>query len=229
MKDNAQRHTHDTSLSDKQAKKKKMAIVIIAACLVATVGALVMNLDLDIDFGGSDTQAPKKQLVYDANGEHRMSLWDPDWETDIFTVERWLDKNRYLTYVENGMAITITDGKYSDYGDAAAFMAEYFDTLMHGDAQALNEFYAESYFESNARFEAITMQKIYDMRMEYITSNVNQSTTEYVYKITYKILENDGTFRNDVVSDAERAQFYTIVDDGYELKITDVSYSYSVE
>lgn len=216
-------------MQDKSKKKKAMAIAIAVACIICAVGMFFMQSgDAVFDFieGLIPEETEKVQLVYDGYGEHRMSLWDPDWETDIFTVERWLDKNRYLTYVDNGMAITITDGKYNEFGDTVEFMADYFDTLMHGDAEALNGFYADSYFEENDRFEAITMQKIYDMRMEYIKSTDVGSTTAYVYKITYKILENDGTFRDDMVSDAERPQFYTLVDDGIAIKITDVSYSY---
>ena len=46
--------------------------------------------------------------------------------------------------------------------------------------------------------------------------------TEYVYKLQYKIMENDGTFRDDILSDGVKPQFYTLIDDGANLLITDV-------
>jgi len=101
---------------------------------------------------------------------------------------------------------------------------------MHGDAEAVCSFFAESYFDSHKRWEKITMQKLYDMRVEYL-KNVDVTDdgipkTKWYYKVTYKIMENDGTFRDDLISDATKAQYYVLTDDGWEMKITDISYSY---
>ena len=54
-----------------------------------------------------------------------------------------------------------------------------------------------------------------------ITQN-GKIVTEYVYKLQYKIMENDGTFRDDILSDGVKPQFYTLIDDGANLLITDV-------
>ena len=215
-----------------EAKKKRMTIVVAVACAVCVIGLVFMSFEAQISElidSAFNKETELVQLVYDGNGVHRISLYDPDWETNIFDVERWLEKNRCITYVDNGMAVTITDEAYDEYGICVEFMALYFKALMYGDADALCGFYADSYFIENERWAKITMQKVYDMRMELINTVYNQSEIIYVYKISYKIMENDGTFRDDVVSDAERAQFYSIVDTGDEIKITDVSYSYSVK
>ena len=78
------------------------------------------------------------------------------------------------------------------------------------------------------------MQKVYDIYVELIKNtdiklDNGSDAIEYVYKISYKILENDGTFRRDIESDAARPQFYTVIDDGISLLITDVSYTYTAE
>lgn len=198
-------------------KKRRMATFVAIAVIITIVGIFVINLP-----ESTEVEKQKKETT------QRISLWDPDYETDIFTLQRWLSKNRYLTYKNGGVSITITNGRYSEYGDTVDFMAKYFDALMHGDANLVNSFYSKEYFEKNKPFENITMQKIYDMTIEFLKrtdSKVNGiNATIYVYRVTYKILENDGTFRNDLVSDAEKAQFYSIVDYGSKMEISDVSY-----
>jgi len=206
-------------------RKKKLAITMAVMCAVAVVGMFFLESDLTFDFSSRDTEIV--QHVYDGSGVHRISLWDPDWETNIFNRRDYLDKNRYLTYAEGGMEITLVDGSYSDYGEGIELLAAYFDALMHGDAALVNSFYSDAWLaENNGGFTKITMQKLYDMKVEYLSrvDNKSAATTDWYYKISYKIMENDGTFRNDIPSDAVRAQYYTVHDNGYELEITYVGY-----
>lgn len=216
------------SIDPAKAKKKKRAAIAIAAmCAICVVGMFFMNSEtLTFDFL-EKTETDVVQHVYSADGVHRISLWDPDWETDIFERGDWLDKTRFVTYVEGGMEITIVDDDHAAYGEPVAMFADYFDALMHGDAALVNSFYSDAWLaENNGGFTKITMQKLYDMKVEYLSrvDNKSAATTDWYYKISYKIMENDGTFRNDIPSDAVRAQYYTVHDNGYELEITYVGY-----
>lgn len=215
--------------TDKQKNKKRAAVIIAAACFVCIVGLFFLNTgELTFDFDLFKPQTTE-QVVYDGSGQHRISLYDPDWESDIFKNREYLDRNRYITYVEGGLSITLVDGDYAAYGEPVELLAGYVDALMNGDSELADSYFADSYFETHEHLGAITMQKLYDIKVEYITSSTIDDAIVYVYKLTYKIMENDGTFRADVTSDAEKPQFYTIVDDGYALRITDVSNSYMVE
>ncbi len=209
-------------LDAKQKKKRRAAIIVTAACVICVIGLFFLGSDgMSFDFDIFTTKEPV-QHVYSADGQHRLSLYEPDWESDIFENRRWLDLNRYVAYVEGGMTVTLVDGDYASYGEPVAFLADYCDALMHGDAERLNSFYSDEYWKSHERYDKITMQKLYDIKIQVIEN----SDTRYVYKLTYKIMENDGTFRDDMVSDAERPQFYTMVETANGLAITDVSYSY---
>jgi hypothetical protein len=132
------------------------------------------------------------------------------------------------------MSITLVDSDYTAYGEPVEMFAGYIDALMHGDAEAINDYYADSYFETHELLKAITMQKIYNIKIEYISKNdvvdpANGTITHYFYKLSYMIMENDGTFRNDLVSDAEKPQFYELLDNGSEIKIIDVKNYYQPE
>ena len=215
----------------KQKYKKPVAIGMLIAVAVAIVGGIWMYLD-SLPDDAPDTvtvETVPVQYVYDADGYHRPSFWDPDWETDIFTLQRYLDKNRYITFKDGGVSIMMIDGEYDEYGVCVKFLADYIETLTKGDAESLNRYYSEAWLEANGRYEAFTMQKIYDAVIELIVSEDSvkngMAVTQYVYKLSYKILENDGTFRSDVESDASRPQFFYVLDDGNSMYITDVTYS----
>ncbi len=203
---------------DKQTKKRRMITAIVIVLAISVVGLIFLFLEDRID--SVEPKGTDETTI-------RPLLAIPNWGEDIYEDEEWLDKNRFITYVDGGMSVTLTDGNYDGYGICVDFMALYFEALMQGNAEALCGFYADEYFASNYKWDEITMQRVYDMKLEHITTTATPSETVYVYKVSYKIMKNDGTFRNDVKSDAERPEFYTIVDDGHDIRITDVSYSYN--
>lgn len=209
---------------DISKKKKRMLVCIVVVCIAAVIGLVFLEFEDKITDTEDTAPAPSYQGGY---SDDDMKFYHPDWETNIFEYEPWLEKNRYITYKEGGMSTVIADDGYGEYGIEVEFMSLYFKALMHGDADALCGFYSDAYLEANGRFDKFTMQKVYDIVLERIDAKDNTGDSVYVYKVSYKILENDGTFRDDVLSDGVRAQYYTIVDDGYELKITDVSYTYN--
>lgn len=214
-------------------RKKTAAIITAAACGICIVGLFFLNTgDLTFNFDLLFKPEETVQYVYSADGEHRISLYEPDWESDIFENKEYLDKNRYITYVDGSVSVTIVDDKYSDYGEPVALLAEYVDALIHGDAELANSFFADSYFEENEPLDKITMQKLYNISIEFIAKKDAVlpelgTVTQYVYKLGYMIMENDGTFRNDVTSDALKPQFYTIIDTSSGLEIYDISNYYN--
>ena len=217
----------DKFRSKKRKRQKTAAVITAAACGVCVIGLFFMNTgELNFDFGILHKET--EQVLYDGKGEHRISLYDPDWESDIFLNPDWLDKNRYITYTENGMSLTLVDNDFASCGKPVEMFGEYVDALMHGDAEKVNSFYTDSYFVAHNKYEKITMQKLYNIEVEYISqSDVTiggKSFVQYVYKLTYMIMENDGTFRDDLVSDAMKPQYYTLLDDGETIKISDITY-----
>ena len=112
-----------SKIVQKKDKKKTVAIVVTVLCLVAVVGLFFLNTgDMTFDFSslgnlfsGKKDDTEEIQYVYDGSGKHRMSLYDPDWETDIFTYKKYLDKIRFISYVEDGMEVMLVDEDYAAY------------------------------------------------------------------------------------------------------------------
>ncbi len=210
-----------------------MIIAIIVALVICVLGVIAIKLDLlTADIGSKKESETMDGYVFNGVSWQRPNLCEPDFETDIFTLERYLELNRYLTYTKDGISETIVDINDGYYDDTVHMMHEYFDALMHGNAEKVNSFYTEDYFKENNRYEKITMQKIYDMEMEYISErddNINGvPCTVYFYRVSYKILENDGTFRSDIQQDnAKIPLFYELIDTGSSVKISSVQSKYN--
>ena len=134
-------------MNTKKARyKKPVAIAWCVALGICILGGVWMIVDSRREEPKTPVEtrdpADTTQYVYTADGYHRPSFYDPDYDTDIFTYQPWLDKLHYITYVDGGFKQMITDGSHSDYGEPIEMFASYFDALMHGDAQTLNSFYA---------------------------------------------------------------------------------------
>ena len=118
-----------SNIVQKRNKKKTVAIVVAVVCIISVIGLFFLNTgDMTFDFsslgnlfGGKKDTTDEIQYVYDGSGKHRMSLYDPDWETDIFTYKKYLDKIRFISYVEDGMEVMLVDEDYAAYGEPMAF------------------------------------------------------------------------------------------------------------
>ncbi len=221
---NKKKKSADTVLTPERKKQKKLAAaILISVCVLALVGKFFLDAGyISFEDNASSSVAGNDDIVI------KPVLRHPDWETNIFELEEYLEKNRYLTYTQSGYSIMITDEDYAAFEKPVELFASYFDALMHGDAEKVNSFYSDSYFEDHEPFEKLSMQKLYDMGIEILgivdSEMDGRAVTNYYYKVTYKIMANDGLFRDDLISDAERPQYYTVTDFGNEFKITGVGY-----
>ena len=85
--------------------------------------------------------------------------------------------------------------------------------------------FTEAFFEKYERQGAFTPQMIYDTRVESAGIEKNGTATEaYNFAVEYKIFRNDGTFRDDILSDSSRRLYFRLTDEGGTLKIDSITY-----
>lgn len=190
-------------------------ILIIAALVLALVGLSQLE---SMDF--SDSLAKYDQAA--ATEGSKIFLAVPDYETDIMTIPEYTEKNLYIRYTNGGETFTVLPEEYSSYGACMELFGAYFDALKAGDAETVNSFYSDEYFSEHAPFADITMQKIYDIHIEFISNEVEGSDVVYSFKVSYKIMRNDGTFRPDLQSDSAMYQLYSLAYDFDTVRITSV-------
>ena len=62
--------------------------------------------------------------------------------------------------------------------------------------------------------ERFAPQMLYDIRIEMLSNDPqNDGTVLYAFNVEYKIHRNDGTFRNDIDSDASKKLYFELYED----------------
>ncbi len=162
----------------------------------------------------------------------KFNFYPADYEEDIFEDERYLAliDNGFIYYTDHATNLTvgIERDNAETQGEEVKFMVEYIYSIINGDSEGYNNFFSEKYFSENERKDVFTMQKLYDVNItKELPTNVsdkNSSYTQYVFILEYRILENNGTFRDDFL-DGKRKQYITVTDREGRLLIDSISVS----
>lgn len=178
-----------------------LAVVVVAYVIVPGIAKLAEYIESRNDDGyKSDYMDDIKSL----------SFYPADYNENIFEDEEYMGLNRYLSYTKGSDTYTITDDDYSRYDITVGFFAEYFDSVINGEYETYNNYFTEEYFEENSNKTRFTPQKLYDINVKFKSTSTVDGATSYIYYVTYKIFENNGTFRNDIESDSERMLVYEL-------------------
>lgn len=153
-----------------------------------------------------------------------------DFETDILSDPDYLSLDRSVSFKQGNQTVTIDKDFRSENG-TVEFMLDYLDCIISGNYKRYCDFFSELFFESESVPEIFTMQRVYEITIEFLseTSVVesNKNYTEYRLSLDYKINRNDGTLRNDMGSDCFRTQYFLITNRDGDLKIDTIK-SYNI-
>lgn len=208
--------------------KKKIIVlsVMIAMLIITFIGIIFMSNDdsSQTDFISS--------YVYDYEIEHPSYIfYTPDYSADITKDNDYLKQVPYIYYTNGGLTECITDENYSDYGPIVEFFGAYFDSLKSGDTDAYISLHTERYFNYNYKPYQIAPQRLYNINIELIATAITDDplygeVEKAIVKTSYMIMKNDGTFRNDIGSDASRPQYLEVVNIGRDIFIDAKGYSF---
>lgn len=181
----------------KSSKSKKILIRII--CIIVAVIIFMMVASF-----GMNTYL-QKRAEKDAQKVH-FDFAPADYDENIY------EDTEYLALIERGF-INYTDYETNltlginyedaiDHGEDVLFMVDYIYTIVAGDAEAYNEFFSGEYYKKNEPKDEFTMQKLYEVNISKVSQTKESDKTgntynKYQYIVKYKILDNNGTFRND--------------------------------
>ncbi len=219
--------------------KRNQKALLIAAFLILLIGLLVLLNTIDFnDFQTStaDTTAPYTPDTY---GEFYFE--EPNYTEDITKNEGYNELSHKIIYTYGSQSQEITESNSVDvYGD---FFYEYFTSLMSGfsgsadTSVGFNAFYNEVYFKKHSSFGKFAPQKLYDISIDKLTElqRIDEAVTEedkdYIgcylisFEVKYKIYQNDGTFRRDIVGNEVLPQIITLIQyRNGDIKINSVSY-----
>ena len=201
-------------------KSKRMKFIIIAvlagSLVLLAVCAAIPSLSKDL-FGGGGR---REEITVDPS-----KLADTKEEDfDIFEYDEYLKYDRTVYLFDRGMGTTVSvkADKAEQYGDAFVMICDILDAINRGDVDAYNSMVNEP-----LRRTSFTQQQIYGIQIQTYSKKTmvgknNLEYIEYVYKVKYKIHENNGTYRNDILSDASRDQYFVINDSSGEMLVMDI-------
>ena len=204
-------------MSENLKNKKKPAIIFISILCAVVVIITIVYVVL---YFVSKNNMPKTA------GD--VFLYEPDYNAQIMTEEQYLIKDRRISYCDGFGTWYIYDenGNYSTSDDVQLFLIEYVNDLVAGDATALKAKYSSELVTKLKLPDRMTQQRIYETKLtELSKKEINQNGEiyfEYEYKIEYKIMRNDGTFRVDLASDSVKGQYFTIEQREENITITKV-------
>ncbi len=196
--------------------KVKLILVIAAVVIILAASLILINISQN-----SFVDPATNPYMTD---ENEIYFYEPDYELDITTVDEYMELDR-LIYFKNGsetFGYTIEDAP--SYNNAGAYFSKYFTALMNGDDDTLNTLYTADWLASNGIFADVAPQMVYDMNVEIIASNSSEESGQYEADVSYKIYENNGTFRRDIGSDAARVRRVTLITVDGQLQISRIQY-----
>jgi len=139
----------------------------------------------------------------------------PPYEGDIMENSDYLEKNRQFCYCADpdGLGVTypLNEAELKKLDSSVNFVCQYLQAVINGDVTAYNAMLSTEYVEKNGYQAAFNPQMIYNVTIyEYESQTLADGAKVITYKLDYMIYRNDGTFRQDMGSDAIRSQFIVL-------------------
>lgn len=205
----------DKKIKEKKTTKKKLIITIIVICSILVVLALVAFVGPLIF---------EKYMTSNEESE-RIFFYPADYDIDPYADPKYMLQIRDVYFLEGNTGVLVTDDTRNTIRDTAVFFEEYFNLAIEGKYEEYQELFDKSLYNGLDIPEKFTGQKIYDIEVEFyqeLSDSANDKVTYEYYIVRYKIMYNNGTFRNDIGSNETRPLMYTIKKEGDSNKIVGI-------
>ena len=165
-------------------KKKKRILLIVLAVVTLLAGVSYLMTEKPAFF--ADLFARKKS-VYSGptsmySDELRSYVFYPtNYNLDPTEDEEYMGLDRQLWVHSGGVGVggSLDGESWIGFNDAAVFFAEYFKTVIAGDADTYNGFFTDRYYRDADPYVRFAPQMLYDIHVYQLseTANSDGSTT----------------------------------------------------
>ncbi len=202
----------------KKTDPKKMVRIIIISMIGALVlcALLIWGLESSLRVDGERETLPP----VDPSKLHETK----DEDFDIMEYDEYLafDRSIYLNNKSSGVIQSVGEDDCDLHGEGFSVMYRVIVAINGGDHVTYNRYMGKNELKKNK----FTQQQIYDIEIvpqsSGSVSEDGASYNEYVFKVTYRIHENNGSYRNTIESDVSRPQYFVINDSTGEFKVMDI-------
>lgn len=192
-------------------KKQKTVILTVfgAMCLIGLISWYFIYINPSA-LQRSEDKTPEKETVGMYGSTQSYIFYPADEELDAEAAAKYKELDRELYFTFGAETIAIDTENTENLNEDVKFFYDYFQTVMKGDYTTYNTLFTDKYFETNEKTCDFTRQLLYDMKIEKIYEETAGGYKTYYYNVDYKIYRNNGTFRNDMGSDATRTLYFTL-------------------
>jgi hypothetical protein len=209
--------SHEELVRQKEKRKK---ILLIGVCVIAGI-FLLLGIALIILEAVRNHLDEQERTVIRQRTAQRYVFATPDYDFNIFEDDRYLALDRNVWFNDGNMRTVIDEGNKTTYAPQLQFMYDVIYYIKNGDYIEYNKIFDEDFFpnadeEVRRLFERerFTMQQLFEIELEYMEINDTGSLLYTDIRLTYRIRNNNGTFRNDLdINDGARAVVYMLVTD----------------
>ncbi len=206
---------------DKKKRKRNMLIGICIAVVLGFISYLLLEKP-ELFIGEEE----KKITSMYSDELYSYTFYPAKYDIDVTEDRRYMELDRSIHYKNGAVTVMVTEEELGSYNAAVQFFDTYFKTVVKGDADTYNTFFTDFYYETNEPYVAFAPQKLYDIEIEQLNEKSEDSgLVRWTFNVKYKIHRNNGTFRNDIDSDASKKLCFELIRDLYgNVKINAISY-----
>jgi hypothetical protein len=187
----------------KLSNKKKLMIVVIASVSIlvfSVVSLYILRRDDTPEF-----YTPPPSDGYFA---------PVDWNADALSDPAYLELGDRLTVYADAPPFgryPITSEGDLALGHEAELLYRVIESIRAGNHELYNSFFSDFYLRVAGEKGPFTQQKLYDIELKYEkTVEDDDAGILKVFRVGYKILDNNGTYRNDIASDELRFVYFYV-------------------
>ena len=244
---NQQNQQADLPRSAREQTKKLKKIIIITFCVMMAFVVVYFIFSTFLYDAVSETLIGYfpwlESILNDGAGNQYQGnnftniFYTPDYDHDIMKDQEYLDLDRNIYYYASsdqyGSVVVLDEENCGKQAMGVTLLYEYVEAIIAGDVDAYNAFYSDYYFE-HKEIEpdpGFTMTQLYDIKItnmgqRKISDKKLGDYTQYEFVLQYSIHKNNGTFRSDIGSDENAANYILITDRNGKLMIEDTFFPY---
>ena len=195
---------------------KKKVIIIVAVILFAIAACGIIMTIIQPD---EDADADRK--VYPPIDEALLSETKPE-GFDIMEYDEYTEMHDInIYYKKDNIKESVSPDRVSNYGEAFNVVYNVLTAIREGNAEKYNSYMGQKEFKK----ESFTQQQIYGILVTFQPGYADDEEVSYdkaVFKVEYKIHENNGTYRNNIESDSSRPIYFIVDNSSGEMLVTDM-------
>lgn len=214
----------DSSADKKKIKKTITVVAVVLAVLLLLSVVLPLVLEL---------VSPE----YEDVSYEPWRFFEPDYNKNIYDDKVYMSHSRGINYTNENTTRVLTEENAADISASAAFFYDYITCIIDGNYTEYPNFFTDSYINNkDVKIpEKFTMQGLYDIHIDLYAPATRKTVDggdvlSEVYEVSYRIFENNGTFRTDILPDEPRTLVFElyIYGDG-AVKINAIGFRTSAE